>query len=112
MARLKVQGGPDTGRTIQLSEGVTMIGRAETNDIVVRETRVSRQHAVIRGQRDGYWIQDLSSSNGTFVNGQEVHAEGRRLRHGDRIGLGLGAPLHWWFDEPGATEAIERPSES
>ena len=58
-----------------LNEGATVtIGRASTNDIQIAEQHVSRQHAVIQ-YRDGFFmINDLASSNGTFVNDQAVQA--------------------------------------
>ena len=105
-ARLGVRGGPDKGRTIYLRDSVTMIGRVSSNDIVVEETWVSRQHANIRKQPNGYWIEDLSSQNGTFVNGERVSPEGQRLRNMDRIDLGSGGTTYWVFSEPDATEDI------
>ena len=47
-------------------------GCAHPNDMVVDELGVSRPHAGIRGGANGYWISDLGSRNGTFVNGEQV----------------------------------------
>lgn len=80
---------PKTGDTQEyvLTEGATAsIGRLETNDIVIPEQHVSRQHAVIN-YRDGiFMITDLGSANGTFVNDRQL--EGAfPLASGDEIRL-------------------------
>ncbi|MCH8141488.1 MAG: FHA domain-containing protein [Proteobacteria bacterium] len=67
-----VQGGLDEGNMISLFDGVTSIGRSLLNDIVVDELPVSRQHAAIQIDADGFWISDLDSRNGTFVNGEPI----------------------------------------
>jgi len=69
-AILMVRGGPDEGNSIPLSEGMVMIGRAPLNDVVLEQPGVSRQHAGIRGDSEGYWVADLGSRNGTYVNGE------------------------------------------
>ena len=73
-------------------EGSCIIGR-EQADIVVRDSRCSRQQAIIyfKGMdqlwtRDQLWIQDLSSRNGTRVNGKEITQ--CRLVVGDEIQIG------------------------
>ena len=87
-AVLMVRGGPDEGNSIPLSGGMIMIGHAPLNDIVLEQPGVSRQHAGIRGDSEGYWIADLGSRNGTYVNGEQLGAEPRRLKNFDRIELG------------------------
>ena len=108
-ARLLIRGGPDDGRRIHITGNISTMGRAQINDIVVEESWVSRQHAIIRRQHNGYWIEDLGSQNGTFVNGERVTDEGRRLRDSDRIELGSGGTVCWVFTEPEATREIARP---
>ena len=101
---LMTRGGHDDGRMVKLAMGVTTIGRVSLNDIVLDDPGVSRQHASIRGDSEGYWIQDHGSQNGTFVNGQGLN-EGdlppvlpRLLRDNDRIEIGgLETPFHWVF---------------
>jgi len=72
---LWAHGGPDDGRKIQLDSELALIGRASSNDIIVDDAEVSRQHAGIRGDRNGHWIKDLGSRNGTFVNGELLEGE-------------------------------------
>lgn len=78
------------------------IGREENNDLILEDTQVSRRHAVLRRQDDGYTITDLNSTNGTFLNGNRLDADrsypiqqSDELRIGNhrlRLLLGPGAP--------------------
>ena len=70
----------------QLTEAVTVIGRSRRCDIVLTDANVSRQHAEIRKQDDGFMLLDLGSTNGTRVNRRDVKQV--VLQHGDRIELG------------------------
>ena len=70
----------------QLTEAVTVIGRSRRCDIVLTDPNVSRQHAEIRKQDDGFMLLDLGSTNGTRVNRRDVKQV--VLQHGDRIELG------------------------
>ena len=105
-AVLLVQGGSDEGATVPLNEGMTLIGRTSLSDIVVDQPGISRQHAAIRGDAEGFWISDLGSRNGTFVNDVKVGQEPQRLRNWDRVEL-AGMTTHWVFME--SEETIEIP---
>ncbi len=70
----------------QLSGPVTVLGRSRRCDIVLTDPNVSRQHAEIRRQDDGFMLVDLGSTNGTRVNRRDVKQV--VLQHGDRIELG------------------------
>jgi hypothetical protein len=70
----------------QLSEPVTVLGRSRRCDIVLTDPNVSRQHAEVRRQDDGFMLLDLGSTNGTRVNRRDVKQV--VLQHGDRIELG------------------------
>jgi hypothetical protein len=59
------------GEPVPLRDGLR-IGRGDDNDVVVRDGRVSRHHARIVAERGGFAIEDLDSSNGTFVGGAPV----------------------------------------
>jgi adenylate cyclase len=68
-------------------EAFNLIGRSESATICLREEGVSRQHATIRRLGGHYWLADLGSANGTYVNDLAVtHAQ--VLRHGDRLQFG------------------------
>lgn len=64
----------------------TTIGRAHTNHIVLKEARISRQHAIIRQAGKEFVIEDLQSSNGVVVNGEKIKEH--VLTDGDQIQIG------------------------
>ncbi len=68
-------------------EDFTLLGRSPDATIRLTDAGVSRQHATIRRDGSLYWVSDLGSANGSFVNDVAV-STARALRHGDRIQLG------------------------
>ena len=77
---------PGSTHVFPLESTQVTIGRGLNNDIILEDTRVSRHHAQLRYRARRFWIADLGSTNGTFVNGQQV--EEQALRDGDLISLG------------------------
>jgi DNA-binding SARP family transcriptional activator len=65
----------------------TRIGRSPDNDIVLSNSKVSRQHAVIIDTGTGFVITDLRSANGVYVSGRRTHVS-TAIRDGDRIHIG------------------------
>jgi len=65
----------------------TTLGRAERNDVCLCHDSVSRLHAVLEFRSGTWCVRDVSSRNGTWVNGERLFAE-RVLRDGDEIRLG------------------------
>jgi sigma-B regulation protein RsbU (phosphoserine phosphatase) len=63
-----------------------LIGRRSDADIVLNNQHVSRHHAKLVKTEEGYFLQDLGSTHGTFVN--EIRVEQHVLKHGDRISVG------------------------
>lgn len=63
-----------------------VIGRLATSDVVINDPNVSRRHAELRRDDDGWVLVDLGSTNGTLVNGKL--ARSHRLHDGDRLTLG------------------------
>ena len=84
---LIVTKGPHTGQKIQLIKLPITIGREDSVDLPINLGSISRKHARISQVGDGYQIEDLGSSNGTFVNEERVEKT-RRLADGDLIALG------------------------
>ena len=74
-------------KTYTFGCGRVSIGRAESNDIMMKERNVSRQHAAFDFEREGAWVEDLGSYNGLFVNG-ERRVERVALRVGDVVTVG------------------------
>ena len=78
--------GPIKGKTFDLKKGVCTIGRSPDNDIQIMDDTVSRKHLKIFGKENEFFIKDLQSKNGTFVNGERVQA-------GVEIEVKMGVPL-------------------
>lgn len=76
-----------TGREHILNEIEMIIGRAVESNVVITSARISREHAVIR--REGWRIilEDLGSTNGTFLNKERI-SRPMQLRDGDQIKIG------------------------
>ncbi len=82
--------GPDIGRRVALLAHHYMVGRDTDSGFVVPRSSVSRQHAKLYVQDDRWWVVDLGSTNGTFVNENRCVApcqlnDGDQLRFGDAI---------------------------
>ena len=85
MPAVVVKMGPQAGRRVQLAPEV-VIGR-QNADLVLEDPEVSRRHAVLRRSGDSVLIEDLDSTNGTFVNGERIGAP-MRVRSGDELRVG------------------------
>lgn len=72
-------------RAFSIREGAS-IGRNHQNTIVLRNLAVTQFHARINGSNQEWWVTDLNSRNGTFVNG--VRIDRQRLEHGDQVAFG------------------------
>ena len=79
--------GPELGKKYALQETEFTIGREEGNHIVVDLDNVSRRHAMIIRKQGRMLVKDLGSTNGTYLNDQEVTQE-TALRSGDLIKVG------------------------
>ncbi len=85
--KLTVRQGPHPDQTFELHKDVHTIGREAGNDILINDAQVSRHHARVTLQGSTYLLEDLGSTNGTFVNGRRVSGP-VALSAGDMIGLG------------------------
>ncbi|MGD8813776.1 MAG: FHA domain-containing protein [Anaerolineales bacterium] len=83
---LAVRTGPHEGRVFGLEKDIYVLGRDVTNDIILPDPEVSRRHSRLSLTPQGYVLEDLGSTNGTFVNGERL-SEPRLLKPGDQIGL-------------------------
>src|SRR5690242_3084194 len=82
----RVLEGIDKGRVFRELTTPVTIGREEGNVLRLNDERVSRYHAKVQADNNEIILTDLESTNGTRVNGNVVQI--RRLRPGDRIGVG------------------------
>ncbi len=71
---------------IPLEMTLLTVGRGLDNDVVIEDARVSRHHAQLRYKTRRFWVTDLGSTNGTFVNGERISES--VLRNDDVISLG------------------------
>jgi pSer/pThr/pTyr-binding forkhead associated (FHA) protein len=85
MARLRVVSGPAAGKTVDIEEEV-VIGREDT-DLEIDDEELSRRHAVVRRHANRLQVEDLGSTNGTFVDGNRI-AEPTLLGGGAEIKIG------------------------
>ena len=76
-------------RVYRLEAPATVLGRSRQCDVVINDPNVSRRHAEVRREGDGYVLVDLGSTNGLTVNGQEVKRAA--LADGDQVQLGTTA---------------------
>ncbi len=83
---LTVRTGPYEGRVFKLDKESVVLGRDVSNDIIFPDPEVSRMHSRLTLTPRGYVLEDLDSTNGTFVNGEQL-TEPRLLLVGDQIGL-------------------------
>ena len=86
-ARLLVYTGKLKGKALALPpEGKVILGRSQHAHITIPDANLSRSHCAITAMGQGYRIEDMSSTNGTTVNGKRI--DQAILREGDRIVLG------------------------
>ncbi len=78
--------GPYMGRRYALEGAQLVVGREGTNDLAIEADSVSRRHARLVREAEGWVVEDLGSTNGTFVNDLAVRR--RSLRDGDLIRFG------------------------
>jgi hypothetical protein len=62
----------EDGQELRVGHQPVRIGRGVDNDLVLRDVRVSRQHAAIEPSGDGWIVRDMNSTNGTYLEGQRV----------------------------------------
>ncbi len=72
MAKLYILGGPEKGKSFALESDLLSLGRGSESNIRVRDKSVSRRHLEIIRKGDTYFIKDLRSKNGTYVNHKEI----------------------------------------
>ncbi len=88
MAHIRILNGCQENQLVPLGPpGPYLFGRALENDFRLLERHVSRRHFSISVRDDGHFVRDLSSSTGTFVNGQR-NVHDTRLRDGDNLQAG------------------------
>jgi two-component system cell cycle response regulator len=85
-ACLVVIRGGRLGARIELGEAAVVIGRGTEADFQIASRSVSRSHCRVFPRQDGFWVEDLRSTNHTFVNGDTI--DQHELVNGDQIRIG------------------------
>jgi ABC-type multidrug transport system ATPase subunit/pSer/pThr/pTyr-binding forkhead associated (FHA) protein len=81
-------------KEVELTRAEMIIGRDPSVDLPISSPAVSRRHARLSREGDAYVLEDLGSSNGTFVNDQKLVGR-RQLKSGDQIRLGQAVTLYY-----------------
>ncbi|HET9782843.1 MAG TPA: FHA domain-containing protein, partial [Candidatus Dormibacteraeota bacterium] len=91
-AELTIESGPDAGHSHRAGDHALRMGRSPDNDVILRDPATSGHHARLERRGEAFWVVDLGSTNGTFVNGESVQE--KQLNHGDRLTVGQNS-LHF-----------------
>jgi pSer/pThr/pTyr-binding forkhead associated (FHA) protein len=85
-ATLLVRTGFYEGLEVPVDRDWVVIGRGRSADVVIAEPTISRAHAAIGYDEEGFFVQDLGSTNGTLVNGSR--SQRQALKSGDELQMG------------------------
>ena len=94
-------------KEVRLEKGETTFGRKPDNDIAIGHPTISGHHGKIRKDGDRYLLEDLNSTNGTYLNGQRVKSA--VLKNRDRIGA-AGHILEFLLDDAAEASAEPEPA--
>ena len=90
MTRLYIMSGPHIGQSFEIEGNTLCIGRAPENDIQIRDKFISRKHLKILRKDSKFFIEDLQSKNGTYLNGEQIPpGVETELKEGLPIGIGM-----------------------
>ena len=106
--RLTVRQGLTPGKVFELARDVIVIGRDLKADVVLNDPEISRNHCRLVAQGAGYQVEDMESTNGTFVNQQKVTTP-RMLQPGDLVGLGENLVLEYGVSDAAAATIVMQP---
>jgi predicted component of type VI protein secretion system len=120
VATLRIQNGPRAGQTFEVL-GELVIGR-EGASLVIEDDRVSRRHAIVRALPGALEVEDLGSTNGTFVDGRRLDgratvSDGAEIRLGTTVlevlgGVPLQSTRQRQVADPAATRLNAEPADS
>jgi hypothetical protein len=78
----------DEGEELELNSSALLLGRGSRNDVnLARDEYASSEHARVEPRRDGVWVEDIGSTNGTYLNGIRL-TRARKLAPGDIVRIG------------------------
>jgi hypothetical protein len=91
---LIIQDASKPDRQLPIMSDEIILGRGEECDIVLAERQISRHHLKIYKEDDAFYVEDLESKNGTWVNDQQLKGS-RRLQDGDLISVAMAVKLQY-----------------
>jgi pSer/pThr/pTyr-binding forkhead associated (FHA) protein len=110
--RFVMRSGPAEGRSYLLEGDDISIGRDSNNKISINDAEVSRKHARLVKQGDGYVLEDFGSTNGTFINDQRLSGS-KALKIGDVVALGENVVLIYEAEfDPDATRLSSKKGQA
>jgi hypothetical protein len=92
MIVLHILNGPDRGESYELEMDSVHVGRSPDNDLQLNDILVSRRHLKISRKKKKYYVQDLKSTNGTFVGGEQIRS-GIEYEVGEGLPIAIGISL-------------------
>ncbi len=104
-AKLTINTGPDAGKVVELTQAELVIGRSAPAGLIIVHPEISRRHARLVYQQGNYLLEDLGSSNGTFLNGQRLQAP-QVLANGAEIQLGTEVRLVFNQPQAGGLQSV------
>ena len=112
-AFLYVERGPGAGQLLEVKQGTVVVGRASVSDLRLQHPSISRRHTQIKRVGEQFFVKDLGSQNGTFVNKERIGTE-VEVKPGDSIAMGnallrLRGPLAKGEKLPGQPVVAEKP---
>jgi two-component system cell cycle response regulator len=107
---LTLLSGKGAGLVIALADAPIVIGRTSEATIVIEDDGLSRKHARFLRMQRQYFVEDLESTNGTFVNGVAT-TEPVRLDDGDTVQLGSGTVVRFSLRDEAEIDAARRTYE-
>jgi hypothetical protein len=92
VTKANIKNGSMQKRSFVLKNKTSLIGRSSTNDIQIRDSFVSRKHARILKVNDRFFIEDMGSKNGTWINGNAIDS-GKKIEIQEGIPIRMGNTL-------------------
>ncbi|MBX7193695.1 MAG: GGDEF domain-containing protein [Sandaracinaceae bacterium] len=99
--------GDRPGRLIEIDGTELVVGRTDESTLRIEDESLSRKHARFFRLMGNYYVADLQSTNGTFVNGNRISAP-TQLADGDRVQLGLATVLRFGLTDKAVVEEAKR----
>lgn len=86
-AFLYVERGPGAGQLLEVKQGTVVVGRASVSDLRLQHPSISRRHAQLKRVGEQFYVKDLGSQNGTYVNKERIGTE-VEIKPGDSVAMG------------------------